>query len=260
MSYMWYIHVLVKVNTEERLRANIARFLNLPTSPSSTRKASSTPPLHPSGFIPCSTTGQPQVRQPRRPKTDTLTDHLILWVFNHTILTHLVNSTPVLEQANGYMRVLADIPQPLRKEFFQRLYMLLFSKRIVEWPHGIDMPEPAIAVANCRVGPGQAYEGVASTRREDALLEPSPQLGARLDGVVEEAALFQTEDEGQSPTSASSSAAAESSSMHTPSRRRRLAWAGTATVPTTNMVSRESTRSPRSQVLSSGGWVLRQSR
>lgn len=116
------------------------------------------------------------------------------------------------------MRVLADIPQPLREDFSQRLYTLLFSKRIVEWPHGFDVPEPAIAVANCRIALGHAHEGVVSTRREDALLKPSPQLGAGLDGVLEEAALFQTEDEGQKlPTSASSSATAESSSMHTPS-------------------------------------------
>lgn len=78
IGYMWYIHVLVKVNTEERLRAKIARFLNLATSPSSTSLASSTTPLCPFGLIPCSTTGQPQLRQPRRPNTDTLTDHLIL--------------------------------------------------------------------------------------------------------------------------------------------------------------------------------------
>lgn len=148
-SYMWYVHVLVKVNTEERLRANIAPLLE--------RKAMPRPfaptPTSPLGLRPLdgktvnefATTPEHETPQATI-KTESLADHLILWLFERTILEHLVGSPPVLEQANGYSRVLCDIPACFREEFCRRLYHMLFDKRIVEWPQGIEVPEPEPAL------------------------------------------------------------------------------------------------------------------
>lgn len=155
VSYMWYVHVLVSINTEDRLRANIAP--HLATAASMT-----------SGPGP-------------------LTDHLVLWLFNHTILARLVSNAPVFAQADGYTHILSDIiPTALCEEFCRRLYTLLFSKGIVEWPHGIDVPEPAILaaepvvvvdvpveLADTHLSPPRYYWGDNGT-------------GTGLDGTVEE--------------------------------------------------------------------------
>lgn len=115
LSYMWYIHVLTAVNTEARLRANLA---------------------------------------PHLVSADTaLTDHLVLRRFADTLLARLAATPPILAVAADdgyYARLLADIapPDPAgRAAFAHRLYTLLFARGIVEWPRGIDVPEPAIIPA-----------------------------------------------------------------------------------------------------------------
>lgn len=134
LSYMWYIHVLVSVNTESRLRTKISRVLEHSVSPNA------------STSFPESTFSSNDQQQQQHPLLD-LADHLVLWTFSHTVLTRLVDVPPVYAQANGYTCMLADIPVPLREEFCRRLYTLLFSQHIVEWPHGIDVPEPCIPAA-----------------------------------------------------------------------------------------------------------------
>ncbi|KAF3770186.1 hypothetical protein M406DRAFT_325643 [Cryphonectria parasitica EP155] len=120
-SYMWYVHVLVRVNTEDRLRAKLHLFLE----------------KHHQGGAAAAADDD----------DDDLTDHLVLRVFGDRILARLVASPPMLEQASGYTRVLSDIPLPFRQEFCRRLYCLVFRKHIVEWPHGICVPE-AVAAAD----------------------------------------------------------------------------------------------------------------
>lgn len=178
-SYMWYVHVLVRVNTEERLRANIAPLLEH----SSTFSSSSSSSLSSSAFA--SPTVSEVLLSPgtnfttqsgrasmddqhnRRDHemTDDLTDHLILWLFNHKILAYLVERPPVLEQAIGYTRSLSDVPEAFREEFCRRLYTLLFSKRVVEWPHGIDVPVPTVGAAQPVVvaDGGEAATAAATT-------------------------------------------------------------------------------------------------
>lgn len=133
VSYMWYTHVLVKINTEEKLRANIATLLEKPFSPESNVG---------------STTGQPgsnvfhEGSHHILESTDDLTDHLVLWCFNHKILAQLVRSAPVLEHANGYTRILYEVPEPFREDFSRRLYHFLLSKRVADWPLGLQVPTP----------------------------------------------------------------------------------------------------------------------
>ncbi|KAJ4414598.1 hypothetical protein N0V82_007840 [Gnomoniopsis sp. IMI 355080] len=138
LSYMWYIHVLVSVNTEARLRAKIAFVLDHSVSPAAAAASpNATFVNHPS---------EPDKQDGQQPQLfHDLTDHLILCLFSHKILARLVDTAPVFAQADGYACILADVPVVFREEFCRRLYMLLFRRRIVEWPHGIDVPEPAIA-------------------------------------------------------------------------------------------------------------------
>ncbi|KAJ4391472.1 hypothetical protein N0V93_005089 [Gnomoniopsis smithogilvyi] len=172
LSYMWYIHVLVSVNTEARLRARIAVAIGHSVSPDTCSKSS---------FID-QRKGPDRQNQPQ-PFHD-LTDHLILWLFSHNVLSRLVDIAPVFAQANGYACILTDIPVFFHEEFCRRLYMLLFSKRIVEWPHGIDVPEPAIAAAEPFIFVDAPVE------LEDTHLSPELEhedVGdARLDGAMED--------------------------------------------------------------------------
>lgn len=163
VSYMWYIHVLIAVNTEDRLRANIAPHLANPSPMITTTTTTGSGPL---------------------------TDHLVLWLFNHTILARLVTNAPVFAQADGYTHILADvIPTSLCEEFCRRLYTLLFAKGIVEWPCGIDVPEPAIKAAEPIVVVD--VPGVAELNKN---AQPSPRkyyggedgVGTGLDGAVED--------------------------------------------------------------------------
>lgn len=151
-SYMWYVHVLVKVNTEERLRANIAPLLAHSTVCSTfASPARSGGLLSPEANLTSNAGSSGYAADDQQSRlhemTDDLTDYLILWLFNHKILARLVESPPILEQAIGYTHSLSDVPEAYREEFCRRLYTLLFSKRVVEWPHGIDVPVPAVAAA-----------------------------------------------------------------------------------------------------------------
>lgn len=214
MSYMWYIHVLVKVNTEERLRANIAPLLKHSASSGLPGPAfSPITPLSPAEVAVNSTAGEPQHQHPRPTRTDSLTDHLILWFFNDAVLARLVDSPPILEQTNGYARVLSDIPEAFREDFCRRIYSLLFDKRVVEWPHGIDVPEPASPATDAlHEGASNVATLKATCRRCDVL------LGRGLDCISGEQALPQTSGECQPLTAASSpTVAAGPVWMRTPS-------------------------------------------
>lgn len=180
LSYMWYIHVLVSVNTETRLRAKTALVLkqhcvlSVPTSPEDT-------------FIdqPSEPGTQDQQQQQQQQPSHDLTDHLILGLFDHNILARLVDTAPVFAQANGYARILAEVPEPFREEFCRRLYTLLFSKHIVEWPQGIDVPEPVIAAAKPII-----VVDIPVESEEDTHLSPEHEQeeigGAGLDGIMED--------------------------------------------------------------------------
>ncbi|ROW17450.1 hypothetical protein VPNG_00580 [Cytospora leucostoma] len=96
ISYMWYIHVLVKVNTEDRLRDHTAPVARI----------------------------------------DDLTDHLVLRFFDDEVLGRLVDTTPLFEHADAYARILKGVPERFREECCRRLYVLLFTMCIVEWPSG----------------------------------------------------------------------------------------------------------------------------
>lgn len=172
LSYMWYIHVLVSVNTEARLRARMALVLEGPLSPAPSPERT---------FID-QRNGADRQDQPK-PLHD-LTDHLILWLFSRNILTRLVDDAPVLAQANGYACILVDVPMFFREEFCRRLYTLLFSQRIVEWPHGIDVPTPVIEAARS-VGVVDAPVELEGT---DLLpdLQQEDVGGAGLDRVMED--------------------------------------------------------------------------
>lgn len=106
-GYMWYIHVLVRANSEHQVRTRLA------------------PLLH-------------------RPSDDDLTDHLVLWAFDRALLARLAARPPALEHADGYARALADVvPDVFREDFCRRLYRLVFRRRLVEWPRGVADPGPA---------------------------------------------------------------------------------------------------------------------
>lgn len=140
ISYMWYIHVLVKVNTEDRLRDHIAPFLQagVPScapSPSTSRASLAGEEGH--GSIPSGGGGGKM-----EGGIDDLTDYLILHLFHDEVLGQLVDTAPLLEQAEAYAGVLAGVPEHFRVEFCRRLYVILFSMDIVEWPPGIEVPDP----------------------------------------------------------------------------------------------------------------------
>lgn len=135
ISYMWYIHVCVKVSTEDRLRENIAPLLQDdvfgPWDSSRKRTAQDD--------------GSDAVD--KTSKIDDLTDYLVLQLFSSEVLGQLVYSAPLLEQADAYARVLGAVPGYFREEFCRRLYVLLFDRGVVEWPRGIDVPDLAAAAA-----------------------------------------------------------------------------------------------------------------
>lgn len=163
-SYMWYIHVTVRVNAADRLRHSLAYILGQATT--------ATTPLSPSfsapfGFTHINIAGSGNlgsrtlVREADR--IDDLVDYFVLDHFSQAMLEILINTAPIEEYARGYERALAGIPANFREEFCRRLYGLLFSKYIVEWPQGIAVPEPApgsIAAA------AAATSGATSTESE----------------------------------------------------------------------------------------------
>lgn len=138
-NYMWYIHILVKVNTEARLRAKIALLLGKPVD-LFTRSAYEIPTT-PESTVASLAAGEATQMTVATDTTDDLMDHLVLWVFDRSILAQLVDNSPVIEQANGYARILAEIPQCFREEFCHRLYALLLRYQIVEWPSEINVPD-----------------------------------------------------------------------------------------------------------------------
>ncbi|KAG8161422.1 hypothetical protein KVR01_008409 [Diaporthe batatas] len=147
-SYMWYIHVTVRVNAADRLRHSLASLLG---------RATTTPtPLSPSYSAPFGFThvniadsGNGGSRKlfnegyvaSEADRIDDLVDYFVLDHFSQEMLEKLVNTAPIEEYARGYEQALAGIPAPFREEFCRRLFGLLFSKYIVEWPQGIAVPE-----------------------------------------------------------------------------------------------------------------------
>lgn len=149
-SYMWYIHVTVRVNAADRLRDRIARLLDSSTTNGS--NSSLTSPLAPFDLdgIHIARSGSSSVPGHKggvdgtaASELDDFTDYLVLDFFLRVMLETLVGTAPIEEHMDGYARVLADIPEHFREAFCRRLYCLLFSKYILEWPHGIAAPEPA---------------------------------------------------------------------------------------------------------------------
>lgn len=208
LSYMWYIHVLVSVNTESRLRTKISRVLEEHSvSPNASSSSSFTESTFGFDDQQHKLSGNHEHQQQKEPLLD-LTDHLVLWLFSNTTLIRLVEVPPVYAQANGYTCILADIPVFLREEFCRRLYTLLFSQRIVEWPHGIDVPEPCIPAAEPTVaaaaavgdGPVKLEENTQNHSPVEDREEEEEKLGsAGFDGVMES----QDDEIYGSPTSSS---------------------------------------------------------
>lgn len=160
-SYMWYIHVIVRVNAADRLRDRIAACLEQEKSTTATTATTTTkipvsPPYSPpfdldgikhagsdSGRGSSNTSGQGSDSASAANRIDDLADYLVLRLFSRVMLETLIDAAPVDEHTDGYARVLAGVPARFREEFCRRLYHLLFSKYILEWPSGIAVPEPS---------------------------------------------------------------------------------------------------------------------
>lgn len=159
LSYMWYIHVTVRVNAADRLWDRLAHLLGQGTATTPTVPATTpaSPPYSPKFDLDgtnnagSSSSEDGQRSTPDREgnsagaanKIDDLTDYFVLQFFSRPMLETLVNTAPIEEHTDGYARVLAGVPAHFREEFCRRLYCLLFSKYILEWPQGIAVPEPA---------------------------------------------------------------------------------------------------------------------
>ncbi|KKY38190.1 hypothetical protein UCDDA912_g01778 [Diaporthe ampelina] len=153
ISYMWYIHVMVRVNAADRLRDRIAEYLEQGTT--TTTRAPTSPPYSPpfdldginhagggGGSSSSSTFGHEGDIAGAASRMDNLVDYLVLRLFSRVMLEALIHTAPIDEHTDGYARVLAGIPAHFRDEFCRRLYRLLFSKYILEWPRGIAVPDP----------------------------------------------------------------------------------------------------------------------
>ncbi|KAK7703087.1 hypothetical protein SLS64_009358 [Diaporthe eres] len=180
VSYMWYIHVTVRVNAADRLWDRLAHLLGQGTTTTTTAKPADSPPYSPqfdldgiinagsrSGSEGRSTPGREGNGAGAANEIDDLTDYLVLQLFSRGMLETLVNTAPVEEHTDGYARVLTGIPAHFREEFCRRLYCLLFSKYILEWPSGIAVPEPAPG----SVAAGASSAATASTAAASAGLE-----------------------------------------------------------------------------------------
>lgn len=173
-SYMWYIHVTVRVNAPDRLRYSLANILGLgmtATTPASPSYSVSSGFGNPSGGSDHEIYGASAAD-----KIDDLTDYLVLHFFSLVMLEILVNTAPIEAHAEGYASALAAVPANFREEFCRRLYCLLFSKYIVEWPSNIAVPDPApgsiAAVAAAAADASSGSEGDdASTGSETAVSE-----------------------------------------------------------------------------------------
>lgn len=193
VSYMWYIHVTVRVNAADRLWDRIVHLLGQGTTTTATTPAS--PPYSPqfdlegiinagshSGSGSRSTLGREGNGAGAAGEIDDLTDYLVLQLFSRGMLDILVNTAPIEEHTDGYARVLRGVPARFREEFCRRLYCLLFSKYILEWPQGIAVPEPApgsiaaAAAAAEDTGPKATTESTGSETAVDGGKRSSVQV------------------------------------------------------------------------------------
>lgn len=156
-SYMWYIHVTVRVNAADRLWDRLVHLLGHGTAiTTATAATPASPPYSPQFDLEDIVNADSRISSGSRStpgregngagaasKIDDLTDYLVLQLFSRGMLKTLVNTAPIEEHTDGYARVLAGVPAHFREEFCRRLYCLLFSKYILEWPSGIAVPEPA---------------------------------------------------------------------------------------------------------------------
>lgn len=196
LSYMWYIHVTVRVNAADRVWDRLVHLLGqgTPTTSTTTSTTPISPPYSPqfdldgtnsagngsgSGSENSSTLGPEGGGAGAASKIDNLTDYLVLQIFSRPMLETLVNTAPVEEHTDGYARVLAGVPAHFREEFCRRLYCLLFSKYILEWPPGIAVPEPA---------PGSIAAAADTTDTSAAASSTRPQ--ATTASTISEAAVF----------------------------------------------------------------------
>ncbi|KAK7737767.1 hypothetical protein SLS53_006387 [Cytospora paraplurivora] len=92
---MWYIHVSVKVNTEDRLRDHTAPFLQ--------RNA---PSYLPSPSVACASFPEEHCD---------LTDHLVLRYLDNEILGRLVDTMPLFKHADAYAGIPEDVPERFRE-------------------------------------------------------------------------------------------------------------------------------------------------
>lgn len=182
LSYMWYIHVTVRVNAADRLWDRLAHLLGrgtatTPTTPAITPASPSySPQFDLDGINNAGSSGDDgQNSTPGREGNSAsatneigdLTDYLVLQFFSRPMLETLVNTAPIEEHTDGYARVLASIPAHFREEFCRRLYCLLFSKYILEWPQGIAVPEPAPgSIAAAAAATTDSAATASSTRPE----------------------------------------------------------------------------------------------
>lgn len=176
-SYMWYIHVTVRVNAPERLRYSLANILGQ----GMTTETPASPPYPVSSGFGNPSRGSRMLDNEiygasAADKIDDLTDYLVLQSFSLAMLEILINTAPIEAHAEGYEQALAGIPAHFREEFCRRLYCLLFSKYIVEWPSNIAVPEPApgsiaAAAAAAAASSSGSEDDEASTGSETAVSE-----------------------------------------------------------------------------------------
>lgn len=183
-SYMWYIHVTVRVNAADRLRHSLAYILGQATTTTTPLSTSYSAPF---GFTHINIAGSGNTGSrtlvnecevaSETDRIDDLVDYFVLGHFYQGMLEILVNTAPIEEYARGYEQALAAIPAHFREEFCRRLYGLLFSKYIVEWPQGIAVPEPApgsiAAVATAATTSTESETVAASTSSGTSVSERS---------------------------------------------------------------------------------------
>lgn len=194
LSYMWYIHVTVRVNAADRLWDRLVQLLGQGTATAPTTPAATptSPPYSPQFDLDGlnSTGSRSEYGQRSTPdregnstgaanKIDDLTDYFVLQFFSRPMLETLVNTAPIEEHTDGYARVLAGVPVHFRQEFCRRLYCLLFSKYILEWPQGIAVPEPAPgSIAAAAAATTESSAAASSTRLEATAASTSSNTAA----------------------------------------------------------------------------------
>lgn len=186
LSYMWYVHVTVRVNAADRLWDRLLQLLEQGIPKLTATATSPASPPYSSQLdldgINDAGSGSPGRRGNGAGvanEIDDLTDYLVLRHFSGLMLTTLVKTAPVDQHTDGYARVLGGVPAHFRVEFCRRLYCLLFSKYIIEWPPGIAVPDPApgsIAAAAAAAAAANSTAATASSTGSETAVDDACQI------------------------------------------------------------------------------------